>query len=822
MRCYVAFFTTFARNDTINLNERYMKRLLGYVTAILILLFNITPSHAVLKGYNVNETVIMLRSELKVFAEQVNSIQDDFVVARGQYLAKMDEFSKEITSAMLSLYSQQEQYTFGTAYAAEIAQKLCDDFYSNELPIQLWKSSYDRAQERCRLLYNALNDINPELLSEEARYGRLQGLAYLESVQISHRELLEEIAQDIEQYRQLVVQVDTLQSEINNNYNYILNSLLLTPDKQPTHKVYGEYFQSNWQGFKTTISGIFGAAHYYGWEFQDKWNAESLFILLAGLVAFIVGLLLGLIAVYRRWLPRWDLIYKHPVIFTIFCGWNAVTITYLVIRLAFTNNPFFASALNLAIEVCLMYVLMNYSVLLRVKSNQLIPTILSYMPTILMSLVIILYRMVLVDINVIRITYPVVLLILIVAQLYVITHLHSRLLPLDRYVSSIAVLVFSVCFAMNFFGYYYMSIYIALSWAIFIIGHLVLSCFFNYLHRIERKHMQIDKTAYLKSWRPFTFAWLFKPMAVITVLAVCLFECVHIFSISEWFTKMFNYHFIDLPGIVSISVRIVIIIIINAILINYFIRLVNYILRFYYKEKADVGAINLCRNIFAIVVWGLFIISTLAQLGVNYIGILATLGGLAIGLGVALRDTFDCLLCGIILMMGRIKIGDYVEIGDRCRGKVIDIQYRTTLIETDDGAIVSIFNNQFFDKDFRNISFSGDYQRLHIAFKVQKEIDSPKVREMLAQALIDKVPEIAKSPQPIILFDSSDRLHINMIAQVWVSVYKYDEGISHVKEALFNTLLENGMADMSVDSQVNFIKPIADVSEADMYKNQHS
>ena len=155
MRCYVAFFTTFARNETINLNERYMKRLLGYVTAILILLFNITPSHAVLKGYNVNETVIMLRSELKVFAEQVNSIQDDFVVARGQYLAKMDEFGKEIASAMLSLYSQQEQYTFGTAYAAEIAQKLCDDFYSNELPIQLWKSSYDRAQERCRLLYNA-------------------------------------------------------------------------------------------------------------------------------------------------------------------------------------------------------------------------------------------------------------------------------------------------------------------------------------------------------------------------------------------------------------------------------------------------------------------------------------------------------------------------------------------------------------------------------------------------------------------------------------------------------------------------------------------
>lgn len=99
---------------------------------------------------------------------------------------------------------------------------------------------------------------------------------------------------------------------------------------------------------------------------------------------------------------------------------------------------------------------------------------------------------------------------------------------------------------------------------------------------------------------------------------------------------------------------------------------------------------------------------------------------------------------------------------------------------------------------------------------MQKDIDSYKVREMLAQALVEKVPEVAKSPYPIILFDSSDRLHINMIAQVWISVYKYDEGISHVKEALFNTLLENGLSDMSVDSIVNFVKPISDVSEVDI------
>lgn len=790
-----------------------MKRLFYLLTVMLVLLFSAHPTHAVLRGYSINETVIMLRSELKVFAEHVTTIQNDFLLARGEYRDKLDRFNKELTSAMLSLYSQQEQYTFGTAYAAEVAQNLCDDFHRTDFPIKQWKASYDRAQERCKLLYQTLNDIDPEFLDDEARRGRIEGLRYLESVLINHNKLLAEIEQDIERYRMLVAQVATLQTEINNNYNYILNSLLLTPDQQPTHVVFGMKFAENWKGCANTLKGIFFDEHYYGWEFQEKWNSERQFIIVSGLIAFIVGLLLALFVHHRGLFRRWELIHKHRIIFSLFCGWMAVTVTCFIIRVAFTDNPFFASALNLAIEVCMMYVLMNCSVLLRINSNLLVPTMLSYMPTIAMSLVIILYRMLLVDINVIRITYPILLLLFIIAQIYVIKHMHRRLLALDRYVSLLAVLVFIVCFGMNFFGYYYLSIYVTLSWSIFIIGHLILSCFFSYLDRIESRHIAIDKTAYQKSWRPFTFTWLFKPMSVFIVYAVCVLECVHIFSIKEWFTKLFNYHFIDLPGIVYISIKLILFTIVNIILINYFIRLVNYILRAYFKERADVGAINLCRHVFAILVWGLFIISTLAHMGVNYIGILAALGGLAIGLGVALRDTFDCLLCGIILMMGRIKIGDYVEFGDRCRGKVIDIQYRTTLIETDDGAIVSIFNNQFFDKDFKNISFSGNYQRLHIAFKVQKDIDSYKVREMLAQALVEKVPEVAKSPYPIILFDSSDRLHINMIAQVWISVYKYDEGISHVKEALFNTLLENGLSDMSVDSIVNFVKPISDVSE---------
>lgn len=797
-----------------------MKRITYVLVVALLLLFQPQPAHAVLKGYNLNETVIMLDSELEVFVEKVNTLHSDFRKARDEYRAYLLEFSKEMTSAKLSLYSQQEQYVFGNAYASEVAQRLCEEFYTSDLPIKLWETTYERTLSRCKHLHKTLMEINPELLNDTARQSRDKGLARIDELLVKIDTWYGEICADMERFEALSASVEAFQRDIDNNYDYVFNSLLLTSDKQPTHVVFGDKFADNWRACMNTIVGIFGASHYYGWEFQDKWSAEGNIIIISGIIAFVVGILIALLALRCGWVKRWKLMVSHPVIFSIFCGWLAVTLTCFFIRVALTANPFFASALNLIIELCLMYVMLNFSVLLRVKSDQLVPTILAYMPTVLLSIIIFLYRLLLVDINVVRITYPITLLLLIVAQILVLVRLRSKLLVIDRYVSSVAVLLFSLCFMMNFWGYYYLSIYIALAWAIYIIGHLVLSCLYNYLYRVEQRRIEQDEQAYKSSWMPFTFKWLIKPMSLLLVLFFCTLECVHVFSINEWFDALFNYMFVNIPDIVSISARRILVIIASAILTNYFVHLVNYLLHLRYQERADVGAINLARNVFAIVVWAVFVLLSLAYVEVNYIGILAALGGFAIGLGVALRDTFDCLLCGIILMMGRIKIGDYVEIGNSYRGKVIDIQYRSTLIETDDGAVISVFNTQFFDKDFRNMSYTGDYQRLHITFTVQKEINTVEVREMLAKALVEKVPEIAKHPAPVILFGSADNFHINMIAQVWLSVYYYDEGISNVKETLFNTLFEHGLKDMSVESHVFFTKQIADIEEADIYKPQ--
>ena len=787
-----------------------MTKLTRILITGIILLFHSLSSHAVLKGNDINETTIMLGSELEVFLAYINSIEESFLDARDDYKLQIQEYHKELSSAKLSLYSQQEQYIFGNAFASENAQKLCHDFHRNKLPIVSWKTSYERSISRCEQLQKTLEEINPEILNNEARKSRQEGINNLDLVLTNLKNWHDSISTDMQQYEHLVAEVDYLQKEIDQNYNYILNSLLLLPDREPTHNVFGSEFISHLSACTKSMASMFTSSQYYGWDFHDRWATETYFILLSGLIAFIVGFLLGSLFIFKRLPQQWEFAHKYPVIFHTFCGWVAVTLTYFIIRFAFTNNPFFESALNLAIEMCLLCIFLIYSVLLRVRGDQLIPTIISYLPLVVITLFIILYRITLVNIYVIRITYPILLLASIIAQLAIIIFLHKKIMKFDRYVSFVAITLTILCFAMNFFSYYYLSIHIALAWSLYINGLLVLSCYYYYLERCERYWRKKDEDAYLKSWRPFTFNRLFKPMALIIIFITCTIECAHVFNINEWLNESYSYDFINYPGIACISLRRIFHIALVAVLINYLIGLLNYILRRTYKEKADVGVLNLSRKVFSIVVWGAFIIIALAYIKVNSVGIIATLGGMAVGLGVALRDTFDCLLCGIMLMMGRIKIGDIVEIGEGIRGKVTDIQYRTTLIETDDGAIISVFNTQFFGKDFRNVSYSGKYQRLHLNFKVQKEIDSPAIRQMLAQALIDNVPELAKSPAPKILFGASDRFYVEMIAQVWVPVMDYYEAISNVKETLFNTLKAHGMSNMSVDSRVRLIKHIVE------------
>ena len=124
----------------------------------IILTLHSLSSLAVLRGYDINETVIMLNSELETFVGYVNTTIIDFSKSRDNYKKKMHEIRKELASAKLSLYSQQDQYIFGNAYASEYAQKFCEKFHQSELPKYIFETEEEilSAIEKTILFYKEM------------------------------------------------------------------------------------------------------------------------------------------------------------------------------------------------------------------------------------------------------------------------------------------------------------------------------------------------------------------------------------------------------------------------------------------------------------------------------------------------------------------------------------------------------------------------------------------------------------------------------------------------------------------------------------------
>ena len=78
-------------------------------------------------------------------------------------------------------------------------------------------------------------------------------------------------------------------------------------------------------------------------------------------------------------------------------------------------------------------------------------------------------------------------------------------------------------------------------------------------------------------------------------------------------------------------------------------------------------------------------------------------------------------------------MGDWIEC-DGVRGKVTDISYQSTQIETTGGALMSFLNSSLFAKNFINLTRNNSYEFVKITVGVAYGTDMERVREVLGKA----------------------------------------------------------------------------------------
>lgn len=191
------------------------------------------------------------------------------------------------------------------------------------------------------------------------------------------------------------------------------------------------------------------------------------------------------------------------------------------------------------------------------------------------------------------------------------------------------------------------------------------------------------------------------------------------------------------------------------LILNIFISLI--MRRYYTRSKIDTGsqfAINRLLTYFAYLIGVLLVIQAA---GFNLVVIWTGAAALLVGIGIGLQQTFNDLICGVIILFERsVKVGDVVELSGHQVGTVRKIGTRTSVLETRDDIIIFVPNSKLIGENVTNWSQVERKARFHVKVGVAYGSDTELVKKLLMEVTKEH-PRVLDSPRPIVrLLDFGD------------------------------------------------------------------
>ena len=403
----------------------------------------------------------------------------------------------------------------------------------------------------------------------------------------------------------------------------------------------------------------------------------------------------------------------------------------------------------------------------------------------------------------------------------------------DIFYTWISLLIMIVSTASAWYGYTLLSVQVLIWWMFQLSCIQTITCIYDMLAAYEEKYL--DKKIYRAKLeaqtktkrkndkqdksRPATpkvnitysdhapyinVTWFFDliSMAAVPILGVfsvmlSIWWASSVFDLTETVFNLIVTNFINVPGIVELSIAKMVAVLSMFFLFRYFNYLIKSVYHKYRKPKVMVNGkpnFTLANNIIAISVWGLYAIISIKMLKIPSTAISVISAGLATGVGFAMKDLLENFFYGISLMTGRVRVGDYIEC-DGIRGKVDSITYQSTQVLTADGCVIAFLNSSLFNKNFKNITKNHSYELVKVPVGVAYGANVDEVRKMLVdtvQTLMCKSRDgrdIISQKKPIdVVFDDFGDNSVNLFVTFWVLVEEKFGMTGRVKEAIYNTL----------------------------------
>lgn len=778
---------------TLQSNLLNMKKRL-YIIILLMVAF-VLPSNAVLKEANLDTTLYMLRTELTNYHIDLEKQNQ---AAKAQQLAVIQELISIVKQAdqnSIMLYSQRNGYIFDMTYACHEATEQFKKFKSKAVPFRQMIKKNNVEVARFDSLINYLYGMNTMFLSEEAQVNRNVDLTLAVNIRRQLVEKQKQLQAYVQAYDRTDRKLQALNDYANRRYEDIQNSIFNNGDDNYLRIL--RNISMNYKEAKTSVTEKYKPVP----GMMSQWDVRIIFILF-GIIVFwgLISIFLNLftIRIVITQLMKHGMFENRKESFMakrpcLIMAMTVVTFAFIlgIVRMAVTQN-FVIMASQLLVEYSWLVGVILASILLRVDNDKIKNTFRIYSPLMLVGFIVIVFRIILIPNDLVNLIFPPVLLLCALWQWNVIGRKHNQVLRTDKTYAFISLAVFGVSTIFAWTGFTLLAVQLIIWWTMQLTCVLTITCCEGWLSVYAKRKKLADKAITDKWLYRFIYKVLL-PISGVLSFIISIYWAADVFNMSDTTWEIFNKDYIKTSNFTASLFSI------SEVACLYF--LFNYInitsvdfMRHHF-EKADPASaaskIVMFKNVMQVIIWGIWLLIALNVFQVGKSWLLAIFAGLSTGLGFASKDILENIYYGISLMMGRVKVGDYI-ICDGTRGKVSSISYTSTMLEATDGSVIAFQNSQLFSKNYKNMTKNHGYELDILEVGIAYGSNVKEVKQILIDALM-KLDCIYQDKGVKVLLKSFDDSCITLKIVVWVNVLTQAIDDATIMECIYDTLNDHNI-----------------------------
>ena len=777
-----------------------MKRII--FTLALLLGFAL-QSGAVLKEKNLDSTLVILRAELTAYSQELSLQRDERKAQNLQVIRKMQETLRLSNQNALMLYSQKQEYLFDLTYACHQATEQYQQFQRQQLPFRDFINKTAGEIARYDSLINSLQAMPVSFLSDSSKTNRSVCLTLATVIKRTLEDDSQQTKDYIRYYDQTEQRLKNMNDYAQKRYYDIQTSIFVNGGDN--YFTLLRHLGKKWTKTKEVLAKKYTVNEN---RRRSDWNVYWILLLFAA-IGFYALVAIGLNLLVFRFMPKRfhtrEFLKKRSSIM-----WATTTITLALIMGVLrqqSSQNFFIMASGLLVEYLWLLAVILISLLLRVKGDQIKSAFRIYAPLLVIGFVVITFRIILIPSELVSLVFPPLLLVCMLWQWLGVRRHNQNIPRSDMFYTYVSLTVFIASTVCSWTGYTLLAVQLLIWWIMQLTCILTITSISQYLKLYEDKHGFAEK--------PVTQTWFYTfvhqvvmPVLIVGSIMLSIYWAADVFNLSDMCWGIFNYKFINQENL-QVSIVKLAIVVSLWYLFSWISKTVLSLMHLHFVSKDPTTAESrtvMGRNVMQLVIWGVWLLITLAYLHISVAWLLAISGGLSTGIGFASKDIIENIYYGASLMTGRIKVGDWIQV-DGTMGKVASISYTSTVVESLYGEVITFQNSQLFTKNYKNLTRNYGYVLAVVPFGVAYGSNLKEVTTVVEEAVNDlhhQWIDHSKRIKSVVSEMADSSINFNLF--VWADAPKKSYVVSDVLKCVYDTLNRHNIEIPFPQRDVHLIK----------------